>query len=84
MWHYDGNQKSPEVQEMLHWQHNAMTMMYQKILKLFLRRKLRLNLQIILFFCLTKREHPNERYVHAGQTPTCPKYFPNGSMRHVH
>lgn len=39
--HSEGNPKSPEVQEMLYWQYNTMTMMYQKITKAISKAKIK-------------------------------------------
>jgi len=55
--HLEGNPKSLQVQEMLHWQFNTIQMMYHKIGKAIAKAKVNAKpTDYLSFFCLTKRE----------------------------
>lgn len=59
--HPEGDPTSSAVQEILHWQHRTMEMMYRKISKALRKAKIDAHPTDYLgFFCLGKRESPDE------------------------
>ncbi|XP_064116971.1 uncharacterized protein LOC135222709 isoform X2 [Macrobrachium nipponense] len=59
--HPEGDPTSSAVQEILHWQHRTMEMMYRKIAKAIRKAKINAHPSDYLgFFCLGKRESPDE------------------------
>ncbi|KAG7177060.1 phospholipase D alpha 1-like isoform X3 [Homarus americanus] len=59
--HPEGDPTSTAVQEILHWQHRTMEMMYRKISKAIRKAKIDAHpTDYLTFFCLGKRESPDE------------------------
>ncbi|XP_045620568.1 uncharacterized protein [Procambarus clarkii] len=59
--HPEGDPTSTAVQEILHWQHRTMEMMYRKIAKAIRKAKIDAHpTDYLSFFCLGKRESPDE------------------------
>ncbi|KAK8745397.1 hypothetical protein OTU49_000171 [Cherax quadricarinatus] len=59
--HPEGDPTSTAVQEILHWQHRTMEMMYRKIAKAIRKAKISAHpTDYLSFFCLGKRESPDE------------------------
>ena len=59
--HPEGDPSSVAVQEILHWQHRTMEMMYRKIAKTLKKRKISDHpTEYLSFFCVGKREGPED------------------------